>query len=706
MANPIAFVLLDAPTKLNAAAILETLNARYPNQPCVMPPGDPDGAAAIFLTLANTVVAIMQIEAPLPEGWQPAASRAAIYWPEAEAVFKRHRAHFVVSVMGDAKYHLQVERVTTAVAGALVATHPLCTAMLWASTVGNSSPIVADLSRLAFADYPDFPAGLWVSLNPFRDPGSPNVGVITMGLNRFVGRELELDAPASQFKRLLIMTQRLVAYLIQYGANVHDGDTFGESATERISLHFRDSLRFNGLPVIAAELPAIAPGGAEREAPKTAVTVPANEMPAPPPAPSIVDQRQSVDLATPPAGVESSAAKTSFDVPMPLPPGWKVPRLLSPQFLIEIDEAAFRSSTPDDQQRLKKAVGDYRALRFDEMIDDLTDASSSDANVLFLRALGVLRQSGSNKFTAAHGLLQAAVSGGQRQAAIVLGILLVAGPEGVDKDLGQGKNLIETAAEAGDRMAQRAAGIGDIGGEFGSLDPVKGVAWIRRAAEAGDAPAMLHYGFLLSIGSGVEKNTALAEDYVRRAAVAGLTAAQETLGAWIVERYKSGLAADPSEGVRWLKQAYELGFSTHALVRLGLFYSDDGRGAWRDRNRSFALFSLCIGYASSSCQFAYAWHLANGFGTPINPVESYARYEVARQLGATKAPERMQALQRVLSPGEVPKAIELASSIRSALRPVPTTVVFQYPGVRPQPSPWPVTASSAPAAASSRRHLH
>jgi hypothetical protein len=257
MTNPIAFVLLDAPTKLNAAAIAETLSARYPNQPCVMPPGDPSGAAPMVLTLANTVVAIMRIDAPLPDGWQTAAARAAIYWPEAEAVFRRHRAHCVVSVMGDAKYHLQVERVTTAVAGALVATHPLCTAMLWASTVANSSQYVADVSRLAFTDYPGFPSALWVSMNPFRDPASSRVIVLTTGLSRFIGREVELQGPASPLELVLTTTQGLVAHLIQYGANFHDGDTFAVSASERISLHFRDSLRFNGLPVIAAELPAM-----------------------------------------------------------------------------------------------------------------------------------------------------------------------------------------------------------------------------------------------------------------------------------------------------------------------------------------------------------------------------------------------------------------------------------------------------------------
>src|SRR5580700_7429333 len=130
-------------------------------------------------------------------------------------------------------------------------------------------------------------------------------------------------------------------------------------------------------------------------------------------------------------------------------------------------------------------------------------------------------------------------------------------------------------------MALRAAGIGYLNGEFGVLDPIRGVVLIKRAAEAGDPPAMLYFAYLLSTGTGVEKNAAMAEDYARRAAAAGLTAAQETLGAWFLDRYKSGFVADPSEGVRWLKQAYELGFSTNALVRLGVFYADEGRGKWR-----------------------------------------------------------------------------------------------------------------------------
>jgi hypothetical protein len=122
----------------------------------------------------------------------------------------------------------------------------------------------------------------------------------------------------------------------------------------------------------------------------------------------------------------------------------------------------------------------------------------------------------------------------------------------------------------------------------------------------------------------------------------------------------------------------------NALVRLGLFYVDEGRGEWQDRSKSFALFS----------QF---YHLQHGFGTPSDPAKSYTYYEVARVLGAPRAPERLQALDRMLSSDEKAKAVELAKSIRSELRPIPTQVIFQYAGNQP-PSPWSARSGVSPSA--------
>ncbi len=48
--------------------------------------------------------------------------------------------------------------------------------------------------------------------------------------------------------------QGLVAYLIQNGMVMKDGDTFGISATQHIAIRLRESERFNRMPVIAATL--------------------------------------------------------------------------------------------------------------------------------------------------------------------------------------------------------------------------------------------------------------------------------------------------------------------------------------------------------------------------------------------------------------------------------------------------------------------
>jgi hypothetical protein len=252
MPNPTAFILLDEPTMLDTSRIRDSLAARHPGVPLSIPDSDP--ASAIVLNCAGSVVVVMNIAARLPDGWQQVANRAAMHWPEAEATCARHQAHLIVSVMGESENRVKISQVITAVVGALVATHPSCSAVLW-NWVASSSQTFAELSRSAFAPYPDLPSGLWVSMHPFRDSVS-RVGVVTIGLKDFIGRELELDGPATQFELVLTTASGLVAYLLQDGVTMRDGDTIGASATERIPVRLLDSHRFQGLPVFAASLPA------------------------------------------------------------------------------------------------------------------------------------------------------------------------------------------------------------------------------------------------------------------------------------------------------------------------------------------------------------------------------------------------------------------------------------------------------------------
>jgi TPR repeat protein len=364
------------------------------------------------------------------------------------------------------------------------------------------------------------------------------------------------------------------------------------------------------------------------------------------------------------------------------------------RFLVAIDETAFRSSAPADQARLAKAATAFRAMRYADVLDSLVGSAPTDPNVVYMRGLAAIYQDDSDHFRRAVEQLRAAAAAGHVQAGTMAGALLVSGVQGVPKDLAEGKRLIEAAAARGDPMAQRATGIGYLGGEFGVLDPFKGASFIKSAADAGDPAAMLHHAYLMSTGAVVEKNEKAAEELVLRIADAGLTAAQETLGMWILERYKAGLISDPSEGIRWLERAYQRGLSIMALSRLGLFYLDEGRNPpWKDAQKAFALFGMCVPFTHMNCHYAYATSLHFGRGTAKDLGKAYVHYEIARQLGSTGAPARLKRLDELLAPAEKDAALEAARAQRGELKPSPRNVVLQYADIPEPASPWTVAPS-------------
>jgi TPR repeat protein len=382
-------------------------------------------------------------------------------------------------------------------------------------------------------------------------------------------------------------------------------------------------------------------------------------------------------------------------IAMPAPDELGRPRLWA-RFLIEIDENAFRTSEPEDRQRLIKAAQAHRAWRFAEMPDHLAGARSDDPNVAFMRGLAAIYQRDAARFSRAIDQLQAAVAAGHLQAKTILGVLLVADPGGKHKNIEEGRRLIEAAAASGDSMAQRAAGIGYMGGEFGLLDPFKAAGFLKSATAAGDLPAMLHYARMLFNGAGADKDEAAAEELVERAARAGLTIAQVTLGSWMLDRYKGGVIGDPSEGLSWLVRAYQQGFSMTALMRLAIFYGDEGRDKWHDRAKAFELFNLGVPFADARPQFGYATAFQFGYAIERDPAKAYTHYELARQLGnTTTAPQRMKVIEDLLSASEKTAALEDARLRRRQLKPIPALIIVQRPDI-PQPaSPWPSTPAAS-----------
>ena len=71
-----------------------------------------------------------------------------------------------------------------------------------------------------------------------------------MGLSAFAEREIEFETHKLTLSTLINKVDGLAVYLVEHGLVVKDGDTFGRDSRERFSARYKDSDRFQGLPVL------------------------------------------------------------------------------------------------------------------------------------------------------------------------------------------------------------------------------------------------------------------------------------------------------------------------------------------------------------------------------------------------------------------------------------------------------------------------
>jgi TPR repeat protein len=363
--------------------------------------------------------------------------------------------------------------------------------------------------------------------------------------------------------------------------------------------------------------------------------------------------------------------------------------------VFDIDETAFASSSEADRPRLALAARYFRGEQFSQMTEALKTADPKDRNVAFMLGLALADSQGATANDSIP-LLRAASDAGQRQASLMLGRQLVISTDPEVKNVEQGRRLIEAAA--GDRDAQRLAGIAYMSGEFGFIDVAKARESLRLAAQAGDVPAMFSYAFMLGWGIRGPADQAAAADLLRRAAAAGLTSAQETLGDWLISQYDHKLIDDPGEGLEWLDKAVRLGHSVGAVRSLARFYGDPRRPApWHRATTAYALARMCSGMRDAWCQAENGWIYEKGVGTGVDLVRAVAHHQVALQLGDTEFSAALQALMARLGDADKIAAIKYTQMITAALVPPPTRWRMQYVGAPTAPSPW-VAAPEPPAA--------
>ena len=120
-------------------------------------------------------------------------------------------------------------------------------------------------------------------------------------------------------------------------------------------------------------------------------------------------------------------------------------------------------------------------------------------------------------------------------------------------------------AQAGDPWAQLNLGAAfDHGAGGFPLDPVRAVAWYRRAAEAGLAEAQFNLAHCLASGNGAPRDDAEALRWMLLAAEQDLASAQYLAGVMLDEGI--GTSRDHDRAIAWLQRAVANGSADAALL--------------------------------------------------------------------------------------------------------------------------------------------
>jgi hypothetical protein len=242
-------VLLDRPRAPDMRIVARLIANAHPGI-TVSVPGDTDGLPIDLplIACAGEFLSVTAVSSPVSQ----TAPTVPLSTASPDAAIPCHQAHLVVSTIGKSGHPLRAARAATAVVGALIATAPGCTGVVWNGQVAAPVDRWQRMSLSAFADYPHFPFMLWVGIRPFHD--DLGIGAITIGLSAFVHRELEFEGNGLDLPTVLQEAAGLAAGLIEH-ADAFRGafkDAFGTGIANRLPIRLGTSRRFSGLPVLIA----------------------------------------------------------------------------------------------------------------------------------------------------------------------------------------------------------------------------------------------------------------------------------------------------------------------------------------------------------------------------------------------------------------------------------------------------------------------
>lgn len=188
------------------------------------------------------------------------------------------------------------------------------------------------------------------------------------------------------------------------------------------------------------------------------------------------------------------------------------------------------------------------------------------------------------------------------------------------------------ALAATDIGCQRMLGLGYLNGRGGDKDVAKGLAWLRKAADGGDAAAQFSLGWVYLNGNVVQRDDALGSQWIRRSAAQGHTVAINDMG-WLMENGR-GVSTDLAAAAEWYRKGAEagLGQSQANYGRVLL----DGIGVAKDTAKGRALLLKAVDQNRPDASYVLGLMYEKGKGVPVDRTQAAQWYRKAVARGSLR----------------------------------------------------------------------
>ncbi len=232
----VSFILLSHPATPRAGDISSFLSAHWKNLPPAT--GFEGGDMPLLFDIGSNQIAVMLVDAPFPWSDLEGPCATSILWKDAEESLKNHQAHVIVSVLGELPPLEQATLLTQATAAVMSACDTALGVYWGNATLLVPKPMFTDFAIEVLPSGP--PIHIWVDFRVGAGDKGGSSG-FTTGMAGLGHMEIEaLDVPETP-GALRERFTALCGYLLENGPVIHDGNTVGGDADEKIRVVYADS---------------------------------------------------------------------------------------------------------------------------------------------------------------------------------------------------------------------------------------------------------------------------------------------------------------------------------------------------------------------------------------------------------------------------------------------------------------------------------